>query len=419
MDHRFYRYRRSLVIAPLVLGVLGVAGGCAGGSRQTVVDRPGGQGSPAGSEEPAVAGRANAATFDVSIPDVELRDQHGKRVHFYSDLVQGKTVVVSFFFTSCKTICPSLTAMMAQVQRKLLVAGRSDIQLISISVDPVRDTPTRLKAWSENFSAKPGWVFLTGKKRHVDQVLKALRSFTPDPQDHTPMVLLGNEPRRLWKQVSGLSSADAIADAVLELAGEAVDSASEEPTPEQAPKKASVARGERRYNESAHHYFGDIELQDQNGTTHRLYTDLMRGRVLLVNSFFSTCTGVCPVMARKIRELRKAFPERVGKDFFVLSISVDPEVDTPKRLHEYAKNLHAGPGWYFLTGASENVRAALHKFGMRVEDRENHSNIFLIGNDVTDSWKKVFSLAPTDELVTLLTEVFDTPASMSAPPDGR
>jgi len=134
--------------------------------------------------------------------------------------------------------------------------------------------------------------------------------------------------------------------------------------------------------------------------------------LLLFNSFCSSFKGVCPIMARKIKDIRKAFPDRVGKDFVVLSISVDPEVDTPTRLNEYARNLRAGPGWYFLTGPRENVETVLHKFGMRVDNRESHSNLFLIGNDVTDSWKKVFSLASTEELLPVVTDVFNDDSSL-------
>lgn len=415
------RIRRSFLIGLLLFGQLGLVSACSShkssssfsiDSAMTVAPVTNEDASDC-CHKPSQTVTETPTTSDFTIPNVELLDQNGQKVRFYTDFVQGKTVVISFFFTSCKTICPPLTAIMSQVQRKLLHEGRSDIQLISISVDPVKDTPLRLKAWSKNFSAQEGWVFLTGKKITVDRLLKSLRTFTPDPQDHTPMVLLGNEPQGVWKQVNGLSSADIIADAVKALADMPSKLNAKTKTPALNRSKISSQHLKRKENESAHRYFGDVELTDQHGKTHRLYSDLMRGRVLLVNSFFSTCKGVCPIMAQKIKEIRKTFSDRVGKDFVVLSISVDPEVDTPTRLNEYANLLHSGERWYFLTGTKENVETALQKFGMRVDSRENHSNLFLIGNDVTDSWKKVFSLAPTQELIPLIADVLNNHLPLS------
>jgi len=409
----FWGYRRSLLFAALVFGQLGLAGACVTRKpRSEPTVRSTVKNGPNKCCKPPQAVAESPASPNFIIPDVELVDQNGQKVRFFTDLIQGKTVAISFFFTSCTTICPPLGAIMSQVQRKLLREGRNDIQIISISVDPVRDTPPRLKAWSENFSAQPGWVFVTGKKAVVDRLLKSLRTFTPDPQDHTPMVLIGNEPRGVWKQVNGLSSAGTIADALRALASEPAKTNSDAGVKAATRLAASSLTSQRKENESAHAYFGDVELKDQDGKTQRLYTDLMQGRVLLVNSFFSTCKGVCPIMAQKIKEIRKAFSDRVGRDFVVLSISVDPEVDTPTRLKDYAGQLRAGSGWYFLTGSKENVRTALHKFGLRVDGRENHSNLFLIGNDVTDSWKKVFSLASTEEILHAVEDVFDGHASL-------
>lgn len=341
-----------------------------------------------------------------AIPDVELMDQYGKPVRFYSELVQGKTVAISFFFTSCTTICPPLTATMTQVQELLKKRGRDDVEIISISVDPVTDTPTRLRAWSKNYNAQRGWTFLTGKKSTVDKLLKALKSFTPDPQDHSPMILVGNEPKGVWKQVYGLASASDLARAICDVAGR-------KPVVEQAATEAASERGHDKAeaspasDEAARNYFTDVELVDQNGVKHRLYSDLMKEHVVVISSFFASCTGVCPVLNQKLTAIRRAFPDHIGKDLFLLSISVDPLVDTPQRLKEYADSLEAGPGWLFLTGRKENVEAALGKLGMAVEDRESHSNILLIGNLRTGLWKKAFGLASATDLARIVDSVLN------------
>ncbi|HWS88879.1 MAG TPA: SCO family protein [Pyrinomonadaceae bacterium] len=138
----------------------------------------------------------------MSIPDVELLDQDGRRVRFYTDLVKGKVVAVNFVFTTCTTVCPPLGATFARVQREL--AGR-DVHLISVSVDPATDTPERLKAWGGKFKAGPGWTLLTGPKPQVDELLKALGAATASPSDHTPTVLVGNDARGQWTRAYGLA----------------------------------------------------------------------------------------------------------------------------------------------------------------------------------------------------------------------
>jgi len=243
---------------------------------------------------------------------------------------------------------------------------------------------------------------LTGDKATVDRVLKAFQSFTPDYQDHSPMILIGNESTNVWKQVYGLAPAAKLADAILDVAGP-------KKRLTQAPS-ASAANdldqpSQRAENTPARKYFTDVELIDQNGKTWRLYSDLMRGRTVVVDSFFSSCKGVCPVLNKKLTAIANALPGPMGKELLFLSISVDPETDTPTRLHEYAKGLHADPGWLFLTGSRENLKTALSKFGMYVERREDHSNLLMIGNDKTGFWKKAFGLAPDDQLLELVTDV--------------
>ncbi|MFQ5462219.1 MAG: SCO family protein [Phycisphaerae bacterium] len=350
----------------------------------------------------ANAAQRPSANTRLDIPDAQLITHDGKSVRLFTDLIKGRTVAINTFFTSCTTICPPLMATVARVQQTLLDQGRDDIQLISISVDPTTDTPRRLNVWSRNFDAKPGWTMLTGDKATVNRVLKALQSFTPDFQDHSPMILIGNESTNAWKQVYGLAPAAKLADAILDVAGP-------KPPATQSPATAAATDldqpNQRAENTPARNYFTDVELIDQNGKTWRLYSDLMRGRTVVVDSFFSSCKGVCPVLNQKMTAIAKTFPEQMGKDLLLLSISVDPQIDTPARLYEYAQGLHAGPGWLFLTGSRENLKIALSKFGMYVDNREDHSNLVMIGNDATGLWKKAFGLAPDDKLLELVTEV--------------
>lgn len=140
-----------------------------------------------------------------SIPDIPIYDQDGQKLHFYSDLVKGKTVAINFIFTTCTTICPPLAATFRRIQVELGARVGDDVRLISISVDPVTDVPQRLKAFAAKFKAGPGWTFVTGSKPDLDLLLKALGASVSDKNDHTPMVLVGNEPAGYWTRSYGLA----------------------------------------------------------------------------------------------------------------------------------------------------------------------------------------------------------------------
>jgi cytochrome oxidase Cu insertion factor (SCO1/SenC/PrrC family) len=141
----------------------------------------------------------------MNIPDVELLDQDGRKVRFYSDLVRGKVVAINFIFTTCTTVCPPLGATFARVQKELGASAGLEVQLISISVDPATDTPERMKAWGEKFKAGPGWTLVTGAKPQVDELLRALSASAARREDHTPTVLIGNEAAGQWTRAYGLT----------------------------------------------------------------------------------------------------------------------------------------------------------------------------------------------------------------------
>ena len=141
---------------------------------------------PACCDKGTVASDSSAATpqgdvkqpsSGISIPDVILVNQDGQEVKFRSDLVTGNIVAVNFIFTSCKGICPPMSANFAKLQEQLGGRVGNGVELISVSVDPQVDTPERLLAWRKTFGGGRGWSLLTGKKQDVDLILKAARGF--------------------------------------------------------------------------------------------------------------------------------------------------------------------------------------------------------------------------------------------------
>ena len=168
--------------------------------------------APAKTTEPVAPGDAP------QIPDLPVYDQQGRRLNFYTDLVKGKTVAINFVFTTCTTVCPPLSATFRKVQQELGERVGKDVELISISVDPATDTPERLKGFAEKFKAGPGWTFVTGGKPEIDSLLKALGAATPDKNDHTPMILVGNEAAGKWTRTYGLAPAATLVKVISEAA---------------------------------------------------------------------------------------------------------------------------------------------------------------------------------------------------------
>jgi protein SCO1/2 len=153
------------------------------------------------SQEPTAA----SETSKMNIPDIELLDQNGRKIHFYSDLVKGHTVAINLIFTTCTTICPPLGATFARVQKELGDRMGRDVRLISITVDPATDTPERLKAWGAKFHAGDGWTFVTGDKPQVDELLRVLGASSAQREDHSPTVLIGNDLKGTWTRTYGLA----------------------------------------------------------------------------------------------------------------------------------------------------------------------------------------------------------------------
>jgi len=149
---------------------------------------------------------ASGQVSKMNIPDIEVLDQNGRKIHFYTDLVKGQTVVINFIFTTCTTICPPLGATFARVQKELGDKVGRDVRFISISVDPATDTPERLKAWGAKFHAGDGWTFVTGNKPQVDELLRVLGASSARREDHSPTVLIGNDAQGMWTRTYGLAN---------------------------------------------------------------------------------------------------------------------------------------------------------------------------------------------------------------------
>src|SRR5678809_428104 len=182
-------------------------------------------------------------------------------------------------------------------------------------------------------------------------------------------------------------------------------SLAQNPAAPPAPHDHSHLSKSSEESSAAQKYFTDVELTNQDGKKVRFYSDVLKGKTVVVNAFFTTCTSVCPPMNRNMEKIQEALGDRVGRNVFLVSMTVDPETDTPARMKEYAKKFHAGPGWLFLTGKKENLDWALYKLGQYVENKDDHQTVLIIGNEPTGLWKKAFGMANVAELVQVVESV--------------
>ena len=157
---------------------------------------------------PAVAGSATAdkAAAEAKARDyfsnVELVNQNGERLKFYDEVLKDNVVVISFIFTNCQSACPLMTRNLTMIRDMLREDERRAIQFISISIDPLRDTPSAMKEFAQKHDADiDGWLWLTGQPDDVNYITKRLGSYTDDPEMHTTTLLAANVPNAHWTKI--------------------------------------------------------------------------------------------------------------------------------------------------------------------------------------------------------------------------
>jgi protein SCO1 len=155
---------------------------------------------------------------------------------------------------------------------------------------------------------------------------------------------------------------------------------------------------------AARDYFTDTIVRDQYDRSHRFYSDLIAGRTVIITQVFTNCRSSCPIIMAQLAELQHALGERKD-EVVILSISVDPILDTPKALRAYAEALQAGLGWYFLTGTTEAINTIRRRLGDRAVNAEDHNDTIVVGNDAAGTWVKLTALASTEDIMQAIADV--------------
>ena len=152
-------------------------------------------------------------------------------------------------------------------------------------------------------------------------------------------------------------------------------------------------------------YFPNVVLRTQDNKAVRFYDDLIKGKIVVINMFYTECEGLCPQMTQNLKQVQKGLGSRVGRDIFMYSITLKPESDGPQELKEYAAMHGIKPGWTLLTGTLADIDKLRRKLGFRDldpvidKDRSQHTGIIRYGNEALDRWAACPALTNPKEII--------------------
>ncbi len=159
-------------------------------------------------------------------------------------------------------------------------------------------------------------------------------------------------------------------------------------------------------------YFPNVPLLTHDGEQVHFYDDLIDDRIVVVNFAYTDCPDICGLSTARLAQVVDWLGDRVGRDIFVYTISLDPETDTPEKLKAYADAFGAPQGWTFLTGTRENIDTVRFKMGERSESLAEHRSDMVIGNDTTGQWRRTSLMG---SLVVTTNEILDLDPSWVPP----
>lgn len=139
-------------------------------------------------------------------------------------------------------------------------------------------------------------------------------------------------------------------------------------------------------------YFPNTLVQTHDGRSLRFYDDVVRGKIVVFNMMYAVCTGICPGNTANLRQVQQALGSRLGKDIFMVSMTLQPQFDTPQALMAYVKHYDIQPGWTFITGQPKEMDVIRRTLGFFNDDPKidrdlaNHTGMVRVGNERLDRW---------------------------------
>lgn len=130
----------------------------------------------------------------------------------------------------------------------------------------------------------------------------------------------------------------------------------------------------------------DVEVVTHEGKTVRFYTDLVKDRTVAVNFIFTECSTICPASGALFASLQ----QQSTRGVHFISISIDPETDTPKKLAAWSGRFRTGPSWTLVTGSRASIDELVKAFGATAARPQDHQPLTIIGSDATHTWKRLY-----------------------------
>jgi protein SCO1 len=152
-------------------------------------------------------------------------------------------------------------------------------------------------------------------------------------------------------------------------------------------------------------FLPNLPVVDQDGRQLKFYDDLIKDKVVVIMFIYTSCTDICPITTSRMTQIEDNLGGALGRDIFIISITVDPVNDTPERLKAYSKTFGTGPGWTFVTGKPEDIRAINYRLGERSKVLSEHRNEIVLGNDVTGEWQRDNVLGDLKRVTTSIREM--------------
>jgi protein SCO1/2 len=163
----------------------------------------------------------------------------------------------------------------------------------------------------------------------------------------------------------------------------------------------------------AHYTVPAVQLVRDDGRVVSLPEEMNDGRPVVLNFIFTTCSSICPLMSQVFAQ----FQQRLGADsgqVHLMSISVDPEEDTPAQLREYAHKFHAGPAWQHYTGTIEASLAAQRAFNVWRGDKMSHTPVTFVRMTPESAWLRIDGFVTADELLQHYRQLREAPGQTVA-----
>jgi len=149
------------------------------------------------------------STANYAVPDTMLVRSDGAHVSFAHEIDDGRPVLLDFIYTTCTTICPVLSQTFAEVQKRL-GPDAAKVRMVSVSIDPEEDTPSRLVEYAKRYHAGDQWSFYTGTVAASIQVQRAFDVYRGDKMNHSPITLYRPAPGQRWVRLDGFATPDAV-----------------------------------------------------------------------------------------------------------------------------------------------------------------------------------------------------------------